>query len=140
MNQNNNNNKFLRNGFETEAEFCKLFENAVKSNKYQDINEHWDLMINYKIDVKGLRKIKRSDTEVNENIHWVEIKNVNGKLGWLYGEADYFAFETIDYWIIIDKFKLQKLITDKTNKIYHKTPTLYSLYRRDGRKRSGVYC
>ena len=29
----------------------------------------------------------------DENIHFVEFKNVLGKKGWLYGDADGFAFE-----------------------------------------------
>ena len=43
----------------------------------------------------------------------IELKNVHGNIGWLYGEANYFAFETVDYWIIVEKLLLQELIADK---------------------------
>jgi hypothetical protein len=66
-----------------------------------------------KYDVKGLKKIKRYDKTTNESIHWVEIMNVRGNLGWLYGKADRFAFELNDYYMIIDKEKLQELIKEK---------------------------
>ena len=36
-----------------------------------------------------------------------------GKTGWLYGDADGFAFETKDYWIEVKKEDLQEMIHDK---------------------------
>lgn len=126
--------EFLVSGKKTEEKFSELFDKTLKSTKYQDINEHWDVLINYKIDVKGLKKIKRSDDNVNENIHWVEIKNVNGNLGWLYAEeTDFFAFELFKYWIIVEKIKLQKFISNNVVKEYVNEPMLYKLYRRIGR-------
>lgn len=119
---------------ETEIEFAKLFGDVISSTNKEDKKEHWDILVQYKIDVKGLKKIRRSDAESNENIHWVEIKNVEGLSGWLYGEADYFAFETFDYFIIVEKNKLQKLIAEKTTKTYTENPTLYFLYKRESRK------
>jgi len=97
--------------------------------------QHWDLEVKYKIDVKGLKKTSRKDLEVNENIHWVEIKNVNGNLGWAYSETtDFFAFETIDYWVIISPKNLQELIKTKVKKERVESPSLYKLYSRVGRK------
>lgn len=126
---------FLKKGKKTEEEFSKLFKNFKTSTKHEDINEHWDLEINHKIDVKGLKKIKRSDSFVNENFHWIEIRGVKDD-GWLYGgKADFFAFETIDYWIIVDIESLKKLIKLKTQKIYvtNQEDALYKLYSRRGR-------
>lgn len=126
--------KFLKSGKAVEQEFSNLFQNTESSSVEEDINEHWDVLIKYKIDVKGLKKVRRSDLEVNENIHWVEIKNVHGALGWLYsGETDFFAFELKKYWIIVEKVKLQNFIASKVNKTYVQTPELYKLYRREGR-------
>lgn len=125
---------FLKRGKKTEEEFAKLFKNHTKSSESQDINEHWDLEIKHKIDVKGLKKVKRSDASVNENFHWVEIKNVHGNNGWLYGDADFFAFELHNFWIIVSKEDLQDRIAKKTVKTYYDQPTVYGLYQRKGRK------
>lgn len=127
--------QFLIKGKEKEKLFAELFSNYSISEKGQDIMEHWDVKIgNIKIDVKGLKRIKRDHSEVNENIHWVEIKGITGKLGWLYGMADYFAFETIKYWIIVKKESLQDYIKTNTIKEFTEYPTLNKLYNRKGRK------
>jgi hypothetical protein len=71
------------------------------------MREHWDVKIGgKKIDVKA---IKKND----ENIHFVEFRNVQGKKGWLYGDADGFAFETEDYWIEVKKEDLQDFVHKK---------------------------
>jgi len=82
------------------AEVIKQFGDTSKSTKEEDIHEHWDVKLDIKFDVKAIKKTNRYDNEPNENIHWVELKNVRGNKGWLYGDANYFAFETEDYWII----------------------------------------
>ena len=125
---------FLKKGKETELEFSKLFESSIQSTKEEDIRQHWDVAIDIKFDVKGLKKISRTDESVNENIHWLEIKNVNGDLGWVYGQADYFVFETHKYWILVAKEELQTFIKENIIKEYSKTPTIYNLYTREGRK------
>lgn len=126
--------KFLKKGKSVEQEFANLFKNTEPSSPEQDMKEHWDVMIKYKVDVKGLKKIKRSDVDVNENIHWIELNAVSGRLGWLYsGCADYFAFELKKYWIIVEKKALQKFIAKNVTKEYTQQPTLYKLYRRNGR-------
>ncbi len=127
---------FLQKGKEKEKLFGSIFNDIIFSNKSQDINEHWDLKLEFKIDVKSLKKISRSDIETNEFYHFIELKNVLGKLGWLYGKADYFAFETNEYWILVSKAKLQDFISQKITKKYvsNVDESLYCLYTRNGRK------
>ena len=126
---------FLKEGKEKEVMFAELFSSYSLSDKKTDIIEHYDLTIgNTRIDVKGLKKVNRWDNEVNENIHWVEIKGITGHLGWLYGEADYFAFETLDYWILVSKIKLQELIKTRTIKEWVKEKELYKLYQRPNKQ------
>lgn len=118
-----------------EDDFSKLFTSVTKSTTSEDIYEHWDLKITAKIDVKSIKKQARSDVFYNENFHWIETMNVNGDRGWLYGDADFFAFETMDYWIINDKLTLQKFIEDKTkDKVIGSLKDPYELYRRANRK------
>ena len=125
---------FLLKGKEKEKEFGRLVGATIYATPYQDMHEHWDLIYNdKKIDVKGIKKISRTNLHYNENWHWIERLNVNGKLGWIYGMADSIAFETINYWILVDRDKLLKFILKYSdlNEIDEKKP--YSTYRRYGR-------
>jgi hypothetical protein len=129
------NNKEFIIGKLSETEFSKLFTNVTPSTKEQDIYEHWDLKLTTNIDVKAIKKENRGDVVYNENFHWIELKNVRGKLGWLYGEADFFAFETNDYWVLVEKLKLQDFIKTKmVGKEVGKIKDPYELYQRDGQK------
>jgi hypothetical protein len=125
---------FLKRGKEVELAFSKILTNTNFSSKDEDINEHWDLSTEIKFDVKGLKKKQRFNSEPNESIHWVELKNVNGKLGWLYGDADYFVFELVNYWVIVDKLDLQEYIKTHTIKEFCDEPTKNKLYSRKDRK------
>lgn len=128
-------------GMMKELKFKKKLEElgfvVEKSTKNQDIFEHWDFKIikddiNLKIDLKGLKEQAK-----NNNLHWIEIKNVNNKVGWAYSEyVDAFVFELIDSWIMVDKILLQGLIKNKVVKIKvsDKNDCLYKLYTREGRK------
>lgn len=110
------------------------------SSKHEDINDHIDLIwtINdkqYTFDVKGVKKNNRIDTNYNDSIHWIELQNVNGKKGWLYGKAQYIVFETNINWIIVKRLKLIDFIDSKiTDRTITNTKELYTLYRRTGRK------
>lgn len=114
-----------------ERKFAKAMQNVGKvkfSTKDQDMHEHWDVSITMQIDVKAIKKN-------NENIHYVELKNVLGKPGWLYGEAHYFAFETQDYWILVDKIRLQHFIKEKcAAKEWSQIPSFYKLTQRRERQ------
>lgn len=127
---------FLKSGKLTESNFCKEFRKTSESTEIEDITEHWDIKVETKIDVKGLKKIKRTDVFNDENYHYVEIVNVNGDLGWLYGDCDAFAFETFTHWIIVDKKILQEFISKTVIKFKVDSPdkALYCLYSREGRK------
>lgn len=121
-----------------ETDFGKLiskYGKVIPSTQNEDINEHWDIKLEVKFDVKAIKKIKHSDDDTNENYHYVELRNVNGKHGWLYGDADLFAFETEDYYVLVPKIILQSFIAQKCkSKEVCETPTLYKLYTRKGRQ------
>lgn len=96
-------------GKRAEKEYAKVYSDSdvIFSEGKVDWEEHWDVMINgVKIDVKAIKK-------ENENIHFIEFKNVLGKKGWLYGDADGFAFETKDFWVEVRKEDLQEWVHDK---------------------------
>jgi len=127
--------KFVENIFKTKLREYFNTAEVVDATPEQDMNEHWDIQVNLKFDVKGLKKVRRNDNKTDENFHYIELKNVQGKTGWLYGEATHFSFETDDYWIIVEKSALQEFIKIKCKeKIKCTVPTLYQLYTRKNRK------
>lgn len=131
-------NSFFVKGRKVEDVFAELIKADIRATKEQDMYEHWDVAKGkFKFDVKGLKKISRSDSDVNEDFHWVEVKNINGYGGWCFsGKANFIVFETLDYFICVKKDFLQKLIKEKVVKIYVNNPyeSLYHLYKRKNRK------
>ncbi len=111
----------FKKGFETEDRFIdeckKMGLECRKTSKQVDMKDHVDWIITkkgreYKIDIKGIKKINRYDAAEQEDYHYVELKNVQSKDGWLYGKSDMFAFETFNSWIIVTKKNLQKFIEE----------------------------
>jgi hypothetical protein len=133
-------NKEFKIGKETEKNFKKLFLETIDATKEQDIKEHWDIKVlldekEVKIDVKSIKKLNRYDVVYNENFHWVELKNVNGDHGWLYGDSDLIAFEIEEYFILVGRLKLKKFIESKVkDQEITNSKTIYTKYQRKGRK------
>jgi len=128
---------FVKTGKEAERAFVNIInnENVEWSSEEEDMKKHFDFTIPLRFDVKGLKKIRRSDSEVNEHFHYLEIKNVNGDTGWLYAEdVHFFVFELKGYWIVAQKEDLQNFVKTNIEKIYTQKPELYKLYQRSGRK------
>lgn len=129
---------FLSDGKLKEKEFVDLVgkpeHKIIYPTTEQDINEHWDVQIDdVRFDIKGMKKISRSDANVNPDIHWVEIENVHGKPGWLYGMADYISFETDDCWLIVKRDNLINMVESKLMMVITDEPEVYKMYRRRGR-------
>lgn len=89
------------------------------------------------IDVKSCKKRTRSSSETSEDVVWIELKNVAGNNGWLYGSADYIAFERDSDFVIAPVKPLQLLcerIINKNKKVEKPNEAMYSIYNRKGRK------
>jgi hypothetical protein len=90
----------------------------------------------YTFDVKARKKISRSDSLTADDLIWVEFKNVAGADGWLYGAADYIAFERESDFLIINRKNLvtlcERIVQNK--KVSSSKEALYAKYTRDGRK------
>jgi len=130
---------FFDKGKKAERRFGELvgIPESDYATKEEDMYEHWDLKYkNKKIDVKGLKKLHRNDINPNEDWNWIELTNVWGDTGWLYGKADQFAFETYNYWILVSKDKLQKHIEKYVDKtiLYTDERKPYRIFNRKGRK------
>ena len=123
-------------GRSAEQRFVGHLTNPVFSNKEQDIQEHWDVRddtVTY--DVKAMKKWRRSDPAPTDRIHYIEIRNVQGELGWLYGQADFIAFESRSHWIVVDRTSLIAMVESATEKAQlTPNPQVYQYYQREGRK------
>jgi hypothetical protein len=90
----------------------------------------------YTFDVKARKKINRTDKSTEDNLIWVEFKNVIGAKGWLYGAADYIAFERQSDFLIINRTNLvtlcERVVQNK--KVSSAKDALYAKYTRMGRK------
>ena len=123
-------------GQKAEQRFAQLLNNPTFSTPEQDMEEHWDVESDGKrYDVKAMKKWKRENPEPTDRMHYVELRNVHGELGWLYGEADYIVFETRRYWIVVNRRSLMPHIEGLTENAKRTTkPSVYNFYQREGRQ------
>lgn len=137
----------LQQGYKDEDKVMKLTENVFKcktlrATKEEDMFQHVDFWVlannkKYGVDVKGLHKNKRSDKNFNDSIQWIEIQNVQGRKGWIYGDAVYIAFVTNNSVIYVPTKKLIAFSEEKVkNKSLNNTMPreCYIPYQRQGRK------
>lgn len=87
---------------------------STKQNKY----DHIDFFLEGKtgkvsVDLKARKRVSRNDKKFNDDWIWIEIKNVQGREGWLYGKADFIVFETQDSFILVPRKKLIELANEK---------------------------
>lgn len=140
----------MKKGMDTEAQFVSTFKaigfDVTKATREQDINEHWDYLITwtgenrlfagtivrkghtFTVDVK-------SKGDVAGKV-WVEIRNVHGKAGWLYGKADLLAFQTDRGFILVERETLKQWVEENVEKEYvsNKSQALLKVYTRRGRR------
>ena len=145
-------NKYDQSGksFEAGDKAEKLFASALakaglsfREASFQEEISHIDFFIlkdsapPVAVDVKARKKIKRSDTETNDNLIWVEFQNVAGRRGWLYGKADLIAFEREENFILVNRKLFARLcekLCDITKLNEDVRMPLYTGYQRAGRK------
>ena len=137
--------KMYNDGLKVEDYFIELATRdgfkCLRATKYQDRNEHWDVQISKdnkiaRIDVKGFKESHKT------GFTWVELQAVDGKRGWVKGDAHVIAFEREDRFELIHRAKLLKLVESKilnpTGYVYIKPKDLseikYYRYKRMGRQ------
>lgn len=73
-------------------------EDVIRPSSREDMYLHYDLIVKMKsgkeikIDVKGLKSLGHGAAKTRD-FQWIELRNVNGAPGWLFGHADIFAFQ-----------------------------------------------
>jgi hypothetical protein len=119
--------------------YLKRDESIVNHpTELQDMYEHWDIELldtdlKGKYDVKALRKVNRHDSQADPTIQWIELLNVNGNKGWLFGRADYIVFEHEKDWVIVKRKDLIDYIKLNTQNDICLYPEIHKLYRRRNR-------
>lgn len=112
-------------GKQTEKELTDLLISygcpVTGSTVTHDIHYHIDLSTEIHgqirlVDAKGMKKHQRKDQVAQEDYHWIELVNVIGKKGWLYGEATHIAFEILNHWVFVPIQPLQQLIARTVDK------------------------
>ena len=127
-----------------------LFEETAKKENFivrksslsEDRFKHIDFFLEqdhfkYSVDVKARKKTNRDDAKVNDEWTWIEFKNVLGRKGWLYGEADYIAFERADDFLMVNRENLVKFCEDKVDletMVSRAYQAEYKVYQRQGRR------
>lgn len=122
---------------------AKTFNCQTKNaTRIEDMTMHVDFwcIVNgkqYGVDVKGVRKNNRTDSYKDDTINWIEIQNVNGDKGWLYGRAVYIAFMTNTSILYVPTANLRDFIEKKIKGkelTYIRPNDFYIPYQRKGRK------
>ncbi|HUM28301.1 MAG TPA: hypothetical protein PKN81_18820 [Anaerolineales bacterium] len=112
------------------------------SSKDENIDDHWDYLIEkagevFKVEVKSQKRIRRGDKTEQTDFTWVELRNVRGKVGWLFGKADLIAFEKESSFLFVKRLDLLAVVNKKVNlvaKVRTPTDAVYKIYIREGRK------
>lgn len=112
------------------------------SSKDENIDDHWDYLIEktgevFKVEVKSQKRIRRGDKSEQTDFTWVELRNVRGKVGWLFGKADLIAFEKESSFLFVKRLDLLAVVNKKVNlvaKVRTPADAVYKIYIREGRK------
>lgn len=120
-----------RRGAEAEIAFKKAMDSFFGSNiEYTDENngqfDHIDFRcsLGMTVDVKSIK-----DPETI----WIEIKNIKGYDGWLYGDCTHFAFERESFFQLVKKFDLINLVDDLVDRecmVDSPKDCMYKMYSR----------
>lgn len=124
-------------------ETAKKHDFKVKdANAYDNMHRHIDFFITdpagvcQSVDVKGMKKLNRSDNSPQDEWLFLEFKNVQGNKGWLYGMADLIAFEMKDKFTFIRRKLLAEIaekLVDMNAKVFRSSDAKYKTYTRNNR-------
>ena len=91
---------------------------VTKATREQNMHDHIDTFLEGKnktvsADVKARKRTSRRDKKFNDDWVWVELKNVQGRNGWLYGKADFIIFEREKDFVLVPRKGLIKLVNEQ---------------------------
>jgi hypothetical protein len=126
-------------GQQVERDFERLLvqrdPHFKRANQQQQF-AHIDFLTSFgTIDVKAKKRLSRAGS-IHDEIIWCELKNVQGKAGWLTGSPDIIAFERDKCFVLVKRADLLELVDnlcDLSNMVQHSKQALYKGYTRKGR-------
>ncbi len=134
-------------GKKAEEKFSELAESkgyeVTSASKTDDMRKHVDVWIKKDggekigVDVKSKKKVSRNDGENSGETIWLELVNVTGNVGWVFGDSNLVSFETEDGFLLVNRrsladFALQWIDFDDV--VSQSKDSLYKSYTRSGRK------
>ena len=105
------------------------YPDLIPATEEENINDH----IDFKCKKLGGIDVKAKKESFNEGKIWIELKNVQGEDGWLFGNMDHIAFEWDDHFKIVRRDWLHTRLFDLIDKavtVQHKSRALYNYYDR----------
>lgn len=131
-------------GSQAEDSFKRcMLANDIKfraSTARQDKYDHFDFVVTarendkkYNVEVKGRKRLNRWDNNPADDIIYVEFRNVLGYKGWIYGKADFIAFERPEGFLFVWRQDLANLAESLVQNEWANRPTLYKKYKRNNR-------
>ena len=141
--------KSIQEGQESELKFAQLAKmrgflvkpaTGIEQIDHVDFHltsEEEDGTMTAMIDVKARKRINRNDDEFDDEWLWIEFKNVRGKQGWIYGVADFIAFEIKDSFILSYRKELCDWClehVDQKNAVFSAQEAEYIVYSRKGKQ------
>ena len=144
--------KSISEGLQAEQRFKNLAETkgfevreATRSEQFDHIDFHLTSNIPTKsggklkarVDVKGRKRLNRRNIDFEDEWVWIELKNVMGNDGWLYGASDFIAFEAEDSFIVALRKELLGFCENKIDtktRVHISSQAKYVCYSRSGRQ------
>ncbi len=132
-------------GMEAEKSFERILNKLnisyLNATKTEEKTEHWDFKIDDNFNLKKGKyeiksaKAKSRGMEKDYNIIYIEFKSVGGNKGWIFGDADYIAFEIPEAFLIFPRIKLLNYISYlfEFMKYSNKSGNIGTLYSRNNR-------
>jgi len=119
----------------------RLTKQYTKTDLQEDIVDHIDYHINLRgtdvtVDIKSAKKFfDNENLNLDDEWIWVELKNVNGFAGWLYGKAHYVVYVFANELWFLNRKKLVDFVNRRVEKTFvvDKRDSCYKLYRRKNR-------
>lgn len=137
-------------GEETQDEFVEIAKSrgyeVEKANRHEDRVLHFDYKIIkdgklHRVEVKGMKRLNRRFAERQDEWVTLEFRGIAGYKGWLYGEADFIAFQTHDGFVLVKRDELVKLAEDKIDRtqwVQRSWEAKYKVYKRYDRPQEMV--
>ena len=117
--------------------------NIIEATERENIDDHWDYRIikgteRYRVEVKSMKKLSRSDNAVQDTWTWIELHGVReNDGGWLFaGKSDIIAFEKNDSFILVKRVDLIRVISSIVDfglSVHDSAEAQYKVYQRKDR-------